>query len=239
MRISGRRSDGAFHLSLGGGLSVILKGDKVSKAVDETLIARMGPWHPADNQLSERRRLTAKMELATLAPLESFSLGMSFDEQRERVVTALKNRLGIPINSYSPGMDLYIPMNGLGEDWVVYCYNGKHFGIDYSISESGEVQFDGNPGEVRPSWELVNSEAEEQGENFGAYVETNDSYKELKQTMWFKKFMANKKKMLGGKKANLDHGPESTEKDEHGGMMKKKDMTVELPGSLPDMNKSV
>jgi hypothetical protein len=75
MRVIGQRADGAFHLSIGDGLSVILRGEQASRAVEPQLVEQQyGPWEPANNDLGERRRLTAKLELARVAALETFKL---------------------------------------------------------------------------------------------------------------------------------------------------------------------
>lgn len=210
MRIAGRRTDGALFLNVGAGMACILKGERVSPVVDLSVIANMGPWHTVtedERTFEARRRVQAKADLARVVSLDSFlDLSMSFDEQRERVMTALRAKLGLPaLGSYAPypmGMDFYVPQNGMGEDWVVYSMQGKHFGLPYSMDDTGAVSFDAAPVEVHQTWESLD---EDDDTTFSA------SSLDLKQTAWFKKFMANKKKNLAKVKA------------------------TEMPGSLPNV----
>jgi hypothetical protein len=158
MRIDGRRTDGALHLSLGGGLSVILRGRQVSQAADVTVIANCGPWQETDNSLAARTAAARQMQQATTVPVErlKFVLAESFDDRRERVLAALRTRLGMPVGGYggmAPVDDLWIPMNGLGQDWVVYCVGASYYGATYSIDEkSGAVIFETSPVPVSETW---------------------------------------------------------------------------------------
>lgn len=196
MKIYGQRSDGSLLISLGGGVGVIMRGTNASKATDlDTLYRRMGPWTAPDAK-ADVRQVAKQLDRCRTVALSNFNLGiaesMSFDERRDRVYQALCSRLGIPTNSaYGPmSMNCYIPQNGLGEDWVVYCMNGKHYGLGYSIDEaSGAVTFDGTAQEVTPSWEELGERAEEEA---GMEVE-------LKNSSFFKnysKFKMSKKKAL-------------------------------------------
>lgn len=168
MRIYGKRSDGSLLISLGGGVGVIMRGANATRAYDLQVLQKMGPWTDADNSLDARRAAQKQLDRCRTIALSNFNLGMesmSFDERRDRVYQALCQKLGIPTNGgYGPGsLSLYIPQNGLGEDWVVYCMNGKHYGLGYAISEStGAVAFDGVPQEVAPSWETLDERAEEE-----------------------------------------------------------------------------
>ena len=75
MRVGGTRTDGAVYLLFGGGLACILKGDRISPAVDYTEVERLGPWvDPTDNSFDVRRRLQAKADLAKVTPLARFVL---------------------------------------------------------------------------------------------------------------------------------------------------------------------
>jgi len=169
MRIAGRRSDGALHLALGGGLSVILRGDHASPPTDETRAMKMGPWYPADDSLAARQLTARRLERARVVTVTN--LDMSFDEQRERVCCALRELYGMPGGGYGSmpmpmSMDLWIPTNGLGDDWVVFCKDGKHYVIGYSIAPNGKVAFEGTPEEVVQTWQtLVERAAEEWAEH--------------------------------------------------------------------------
>ena len=74
MKITGQRTDGALYLSMGGGLAVILKGEKVSPTLDESVVEGMGPWLPGDNSFHARRATARALELARVASLDYFSL---------------------------------------------------------------------------------------------------------------------------------------------------------------------
>lgn len=201
MRVAGRRTDGALFLNVGAGMACILKGKRVSPVVDLSVIAAMGPWAVAEDQRSfdARRMVQARADLAVVGPLGEFTLldlTMSFDEQRERVTSALRTKLGLPASGmYAPySMDFYIPQNGMGDDWVVYAMQGKYFGLPYAIDDTGAVSFDGQPVEVHQTWESL----DEDDQTFAA----SSTPIELKQSAWFKKFMANKKKNLAKTKVN-------------------------------------
>ena len=75
MRLGGTRADGAVYLLYGGGLAVILKGDRISPTVDDSVVEAYGPWvTPTEHRLDERRRLQAKADLAKVVPVERFAL---------------------------------------------------------------------------------------------------------------------------------------------------------------------
>jgi hypothetical protein len=212
MKLFGQRRDGALHVSIGGGMSVILRGDRHSPPIDSSLVdQKYGPWIPASPDLEQRRAVEKQLDRAHVVSLVVINAAMSFDEMRDRVSIALRARLGLPTSPYPyggpSGMELFIPQNGLGEDWVVYCSNGKHFGLGYSIGADGTVSFDGDAEEVRASWEGLSGDAEAE---YDFAADKDERYIECKKSEWFKKFMASKKK----------------------------NMTVELPGSLPDLNKT-
>lgn len=199
MKVSGRRKDGTLNLSIGAGMAVLMRSGRKSSPIDIVAAAKLGPWFPADSSLATRRALEHQLRLARVVPLRAFALDMSFDERRERVMTGLRVRLGLPAGGNGPmpagSDDAYIPQNGLGDDWVVYCRGGKHFGMGYAVDGDGAVQFEGEPEEVRPGWEAIEADVEAH-HDFGAYVENDSKYMECKQTAWFKKFMASKRKAL-------------------------------------------
>lgn len=76
MKIAGRRADGALYLSIGGGLAVILRGDRVSAPHDESEIERMGPWTwaPDDNTFEARQAIQRKVDRASVVMLNNFQL---------------------------------------------------------------------------------------------------------------------------------------------------------------------
>lgn len=172
---------------MGAGVMVVLKSGRVSAPLDLAVADTLGPWTPSDNSLESRRLVQKSLDNARMASMDHFFnlTGLSFDEQSTRVIAALRSRLGMPTNSYypMPGGDLYIPANGLHDDWVVYCIGGQHYGLAYSIDAAGNVTFEGEPTRVRQGWESIDDEDKEPIE--------------LRQTPWFKKYMASKKKMLG------------------------------------------
>lgn len=218
MKLAGRRSDGALHLVLVSGTSVILKGQQASKPMDESIIDKMGPWHPTDNSLDARRQAQRDLDRARVVPVTQ--LGMSFDETRERVNMALRQRLGLPTSSYSGpyptgyGTDFFIPLNGLGEDWVVYCTNGKYYVLAYTVNaDTAAVAFDGDAEEVVQDWKTLQERAdtEDSVELSEKPIETN----------WWKNFK--KKKLAQRYRTELrmaDLNPmllkgEGSEKGEH------------------------
>lgn len=162
MKIYGQRSDGSLLISLGGGVGVVMRGTHASKAFDLGVLQKqLGPWSTPSAEHSDVRKVAKQLDRCQTLALSQFSLGavagMSFDEKRVRVEQALCSRLGIPTNGMGYGpMSLYVPMNGMGEDWVVYVMNGKHYGLGYAIDEaSGGVSFDGTAQEVEPSLETL------------------------------------------------------------------------------------
>lgn len=76
MRIEGRRSDGAQLVLLGAGLAVIMRGMQVSKAVDEDVVRKMGPWEPVNNTLELRRKIEKAVDQCRVVPLEILSLAI-------------------------------------------------------------------------------------------------------------------------------------------------------------------
>lgn len=169
MKIAGQRVDGALHLALGGGVSVVLRGQQVSRPLDEDVAVKMGPWHAVVSSFDARRRVERMLETARVVPVSqlAISLDMSFDERRERVCNALCEKLGMP----KPGSNMpmsasgpWIPTNGLGEEWVVYCMDGKHYVLGYDIDdETGAVTFtEGEPEEVVQAWQTLAERAAEE-----------------------------------------------------------------------------
>lgn len=188
MKVYGKRKDGTLLLSLGAGVGVLLRGDHASKPMDLGVLTRMGPFEPFVQSLDDRRATDKALARSRTISLAQFHLGgMSFDERRDRVMNALCSRLGIPMNNYGgmPGVSVYIPQNGLGEDWVVYCMSSKHYGVGYTIDEgSGTVAFDGQAQEVAQTWETLDERAD------------GDVGIELKDSPFYKNFMKSKKKKL-------------------------------------------
>jgi len=168
MKIAGQRVDGALHLALGGGVSVVLRGQHMSRPLDESVAERMGPWHAVVSSFDSRRRVERMLETARVVPISqlAISLDMSFDERRERVCNALCEKLGMP----KPGSNMpmsaagpWIPTNGLGEEWVVYCMDGKHFVLGYDIDDMGVVTFtEGEAEEVVQAWQTLAERAAEE-----------------------------------------------------------------------------
>ncbi len=228
MRIAGRRADGALLLNMGAGVMVILKAQRVSAPLDVAVADTLGPWTPSDNSLDMRRTAQKALDNSRLASMDHFfNLGMSFDEQSTRVVAALRSRLGMPPSGGYPmstgyGNDLYIPSAGLGEDWVVYCMSGKHYGLVYSIDASGTVTFEGDPIEVRTTWESL-SEDDRDDEAEAARTTFNEAI-ELRQSPWFKNYMKSKKKALTDIPGSLPNLSKS-----------KALATPEMPSSLPNL----
>lgn len=192
MKVAGRRKDGALNLSIGGGLAVIIRSGKKSPPIDVSLAAKMGPWVQGDNSLATRRALDESLRRARVVPLRMFSLALSLDEQRDRVMTSLRERFG---SSGGSGLDMAssdvcIPANGLGQDWVVYGQQGKNFGLAYAIADDGVVTFEGDPVEVKATWESLTDEDVVGDE---PKAEGADETVSLRRSAWFKKFMASKK----------------------------------------------
>ena len=79
MRIAGQRADGALYLSLGGGIAVVLKGNRVTPPLDEMLVDTMGPWVSASNTYEERVRVERLLNIANLANVEYFRLAAAFE----------------------------------------------------------------------------------------------------------------------------------------------------------------
>jgi hypothetical protein len=78
MKIYGKRADGSLLISLGGGVGVIMRGDHTSKAVDLTVLERMGPWEPTANSLDERRDAAKQLSRARTVALTQFYLPPTF-----------------------------------------------------------------------------------------------------------------------------------------------------------------
>lgn len=74
MRIVATRPDGALHVSLDGGLSVILLGERSSNCAESSVIEAMGPWTEADNSLAARRAVAKRLDSARTSPLAAMSL---------------------------------------------------------------------------------------------------------------------------------------------------------------------
>lgn len=183
MKVVGRRADGALNLSVGPGMAVILRAGKKSPVIDVSKAQKLGPWYPADNSLGTRRALEEQLSLSHVVPLANFALGMSLDEQRDRMVVALRHVLGGPYVLSSS--DLYIPHNGLGDGWVVYCQHGTYYGLSYGIERDGAVRFEGDAVEVTADWEALKAAQDADTE-------------EPMSLNWFAKF---KKKKAAGKVA--------------------------------------
>lgn len=223
MKILGRRADGALQLSIGAGMAVLLRGTITSPPVSILVSDKLGPWHPVDNSLETRRVAERRLNAARVVPIGMFNLGLSFDEQRDRVMTALRAKLGQPSPSMGgmPGMagmtdsTCYIPTNGLGDDWVVYCQAGKYWGLAYTSEDDGEIEFAGQPVEVRQTWESFGDEDEEPEADVPTFDEAvavspseevmapvtsvdfaHQPAVQLRRTEWFKNFMSAKKKEL-------------------------------------------
>ena len=79
MRIAGQRADGALYLSLGGGIAVVLKGNRVTPPLDEMVVDTMGPWVSASNMYEERVRVERLLNCANLANVEYFLLAAAFE----------------------------------------------------------------------------------------------------------------------------------------------------------------
>ena len=79
MRIAGQRADGALYLSLGGGVAVVLKGNRVTPPLDEIVVDTMGPWVSASNTYEERVRVERLLNIANLANVEYFLLKAAFE----------------------------------------------------------------------------------------------------------------------------------------------------------------
>jgi hypothetical protein len=70
MKVLGRRPDGALHLALGSGVSVILRGGYASPPSDERLVTRLGPWHRATSfDAVLRRRIELRLDRSRVIPL--------------------------------------------------------------------------------------------------------------------------------------------------------------------------
>lgn len=70
MFVLGRRSDGALHLAMGGGVSVILRGGVASPPSDEAVVTRLGPWYSATPfDLPVRRQIEGILARARIVPL--------------------------------------------------------------------------------------------------------------------------------------------------------------------------
>lgn len=83
MRISGRRKDGALYLSMGAGVAVILRGDRVSPPLDESALDALGPWvaFSDDNTESAKASVQRRLDHATVTT-NVISLGlMSFEDK--------------------------------------------------------------------------------------------------------------------------------------------------------------
>lgn len=82
MRILGERADGAVYVSMGGGIALVLKDDRVTRPLDDTVVETMGPWRRAadDNDHDVRRAMQRALDRAQHAPLSHFLLA---DEPKE------------------------------------------------------------------------------------------------------------------------------------------------------------
>ncbi len=69
MRISGRRADGALHLSIGAGMAVILRGDTITPPMDEIAVMKMGPWEDVAFDATERKEVLARADRARVEPV--------------------------------------------------------------------------------------------------------------------------------------------------------------------------
>jgi hypothetical protein len=185
----------------------------------------MGPWYQADDSLGARQLTAKRLDRARVVPV--YSLAMSFDEIRERVCCALRKMLGLPSGyagygsgPYPIGMDLWIPTNGMGDDWVVYCIGSpsKNFVIAYSIASSGDVTFDGSPTEVVQSWESMLDRVSEPAALVEPGVERVVEAADKKKSPWWNKAKKVEATDMPGSLPNL------------GGT---KAMT-DMPGSLPN-----
>jgi hypothetical protein len=157
---------------------------------------------PADNSFEARQLMQKHLQHARLRPIGAFHLGvaegMSFDERRSRVSDALCQKLGYPNGGYgSYPMSVsspYIPENGLGDDWVVYCLGGKYYGWSYDIDEStGQVTFTGQPEEVVRGWDTLAERMAEDDAEDAASGETGEIDMAEKHSPFFKRLMASKK----------------------------------------------
>ena len=199
MQIVGQRRDGALFVHVGGGVAVILHGDRITPPSEDKVIGELGPWQPADNSFEARQRMMKRLEHARVAPLASFHLigdSMSFDERRRRVCDAICSSMGMPSSGGYP-MSMngpYIPENGIGDDWVVYCYNGKDYGVTYSIDETtGQVTLNGPAEEVVKSWDTLAERAAEDESEDQATGETDEATELSSKSDFFKKLIAGKK----------------------------------------------
>lgn len=230
MKIIGRRPDGAVHVAVGAGMFVVLKDQFASPPRDRAITETYGPWTPVFLPVDEEMAYTRQLQRSRVQPMHTFALSMSFDQQRDLVQNALRARMGIPPagTPYASSMmglaaEPYIPQNGLGSDWVVYCTAGTHYGLDYTLT-NGVVTFEGDPEMVVPGWESLNEQ-----EDVSQYVEANaDKYQNCRNAPWFKKWMAGKKK-----KALTSLDPASSTTTSSGTMPS----TGSMPGSLPNLNK--
>lgn len=83
MRISGRRKDGALYLSMGAGVAVILRGDRVSPPLDENALDALGPWVVSSDDNTDAAKISVQRRLdhATVTT-NVISLGlMSFEDK--------------------------------------------------------------------------------------------------------------------------------------------------------------
>lgn len=68
MRIYGLRSDGAYHIGIGAGMSIILRGDLCSAPMDSQVVDRKhGPWREVDVASEKRRELERQMAKARVS----------------------------------------------------------------------------------------------------------------------------------------------------------------------------
>ena len=81
MRIIGVRADGAQLVAVGGGVSVILKGDQKSKPLDDRKAEKLGPWTPQSDNLADRRSVQKQLDRARMTfklsepmPRQTFNL---------------------------------------------------------------------------------------------------------------------------------------------------------------------
>jgi hypothetical protein len=74
MRVLGRRPDGALHLTLSGGLSIILRGGFASPPSESSVVARLGPWHRATSfDPNMQRKVELRLDRARTVPLVALS----------------------------------------------------------------------------------------------------------------------------------------------------------------------
>jgi hypothetical protein len=86
MRVEGRRADGAQLVLLGAGLAVIMRGTQVTKALDEDVLRKMGPWEPVASTLQLRRTIEKEVDRCRVVPVNQ--MVMQFAEPKPPVANA-------------------------------------------------------------------------------------------------------------------------------------------------------